>query len=63
MAPNVSGEFDKELSKRKCWGLNHLRSNFRAVHGQANTLRKMGRCEESLEKYHLLEKLDPKFYR
>ena len=63
MAPHVSDEFDKELSKRKCWGLNHLHSYFRAVHGQANTLRKMGRYEESLKKYLLLEKLDPKFYR
>ena len=63
VAPNVSDEFDKELSERKCWGLNHLRSYFRAVHGQANTLRKMGRYKESLKKYLLLEKLDPKFYR
>ena len=63
VAPNVSEEFDKELSERNCWGLNHLRSYFRAVHGQANTLRKMGRYEESLKKYLLLEKLDPKFYR
>lgn len=63
MAPNVSDEFDKELSERRCWGLNHLRSYFRAVHGQASTLRKMGRYRESLKRYLLLEKLDPKFYR
>lgn len=63
MAPNVSDEFDNELSERRCWGLNHLRSYFRAVHGQANTLRKMGRYRESLKRYLLLEKLDPKFYR
>ena len=63
VAPNVSHKFDKELSEKKCWGLNHLRSYFRAVHGQANTLRKMGRYEESLKKYLEFEKLDSKFYR
>ncbi|KAL9956834.1 hypothetical protein ACROYT_G038377 [Oculina patagonica] len=62
VAPNVSDEFDKEVSERRCWGLNHLRSYFRAVHGQANTLRKLGRYEESLKKYLQLEKLDSKFY-
>ena len=63
LAPNVSAEFEQELPKRRAWSLNHLRSYFRAVHGQANTLRKMGRYEESLEKYLQLEKLDPAFYR
>lgn len=63
VAPNVSDEFDKEVSEGRCWGLNHLRSYFRAVHGQANTLRKMGRYKESLKKYLELEKLDSKFYR
>ena len=63
VAPNVSDEFKQELSERRCWSLNHLRSYFRAVHGQANTLRKMGRYEESLKKYLELEKLDPDFYR
>lgn len=62
LAPNVSAEFEQELPKRRAWSLNHLRSYFRAVHGQANTLRKMGRYEESLEKYLQLEKLDPAFY-
>ena len=63
VAPNVSAEFAKEVAEKRCWGLNHLRSYFRAVHGQANTLRKMGRYEESLKKYLELEKLDSKFYR
>ena len=63
VAPNVSNEFQQELSEQRCWSLNHLRSYFRAVHGQANTLRKMRRYEESLKKYLELEKLDPEFYR
>lgn len=63
VAPNVSNEFQQELSGRRCWSHNHLRSYFRAVHGQANTLRKMGRYEESLKKYIELEKIDPEFYR
>ena len=63
LAPNLSDEFEQELSERRSWSQNHLRSYFRAVHGQANTLRKMGRYEESLKKYLALEKLDPAFYR
>lgn len=63
VAPKVSPEFDSEVREGKCWSYNHLRSYFRAVHGQANTLRKMNRNKEALEKYLLLEKLDGNFYR
>ena len=63
VAPNLSEDFQRALSKGRCWSQNHLRSYFRAVHGQANTLRKLGRCEEALKIYLTLEKLDPEFYR
>lgn len=62
VAPNLSEDFQRALSKGRCWSQNHLRSYFRAVHGQANTLRKLGRCEEALKIYLTLEKLDPEFY-
>jgi tetratricopeptide (TPR) repeat protein len=46
----------------KMWDDLHLRPLFRAIHGQANTLRKMGRYREALAKYLLLEKYDSNWY-
>lgn len=46
----------------KMWDDMHLRPLFRAIHGQANTLRKMGRYREALAKYLLLEKYDSNWY-
>jgi hypothetical protein len=46
----------------KMWDDLHLRSYFRAIHGQANTLRKLGRHREALAKYLLLEKYDSNWY-
>jgi tetratricopeptide (TPR) repeat protein len=63
IAPMISPDFASDVAEGRCWSNNHLRSYFRAVHGQANTLRKMGRFKEALEKYLLLEKLDPNFHR
>ena len=44
------------------WESPHLRPYFRAVHGQANTLRKLGRHKEALAKYLLLQKYDDNWY-
>ncbi len=63
IAPMISPGFASDVAEGECWSKNHLRSYFRAVHGQANTLRKMGRYKEALEKYLLLEKLDPEFHK
>lgn len=63
IAPMISPDFASDVAEGTCWSKNHLRSYFRAVHGQANTLRKMGRYKEALKKYLLLEKLDPNFHK
>ena len=63
VAPRSCRDFDGDVAQGDCWNQNHLRSYFRAVHGQANTLRKMGRNKEALEKYVKLQQLDSNFYR
>ena len=63
VGPEVSHDFDQAVSNGEAWERNQHRSYFRAVHGQANTLRKMGRYREALAKYMKLAKMNPGFHR
>ncbi len=60
MAPDAAERIRQAMGQM--WDDLLLRSLFRAVHGQANTLRKMRRWKEALEKYLLLEKYDTNWY-
>ncbi|KAG2373471.1 hypothetical protein C9374_012078 [Naegleria lovaniensis] len=56
-----SKEFISSMKKSN-WTYHDLRQYMRAIIGEANTLRKMGRYEEALAAYYRAEKIDPEVH-
>ncbi|KAL0489723.1 ankyrin repeat-containing protein [Acrasis kona] len=59
IGPTMTKKFNEVVKKREVFGLHSTRGYFRCVHGEANTLRKMGRYKESIQAYERLIQLDP----
>eukprot|EP00775_Hariotina_reticulata_P011519 gene11519-11662_t len=57
------GLFEDALEEKQLWMKSPFRALFRGLYGVANTLRKMGRYEESLPAYERLLKLDSNWYQ
>jgi tetratricopeptide (TPR) repeat protein len=60
--PDVSANFDKLIRSHQVFEYHSMRGYFRSVHGEANTLRKLGRNTEALQVYLVLLQLDPNRY-
>jgi tetratricopeptide (TPR) repeat protein len=59
IGPDMTTQFETYKKARKMFLLSGY---FRCVHGEANTLRKMGRLEEAVKVYQKLIQLDPNRY-
>eukprot|EP00658_Telonema_sp_P-2_P031136 TRINITY_DN23369_c0_g1_i2.p1 TRINITY_DN23369_c0_g1~~TRINITY_DN23369_c0_g1_i2.p1 ORF type:complete len:192 (+),score=57.38 TRINITY_DN23369_c0_g1_i2:199-774(+) len=59
LCPQLCDNFDQLIRNGDVWSTApHLHSYLRALLGSANTLRKMGRYEEALSKYHMLRTVE-----
>ncbi|KAL0482179.1 hypothetical protein AKO1_013332 [Acrasis kona] len=63
LGPSMTKKFNKFTREGVTFGAHSLRGFFRCAHGEANTLRKMGRYQESLESYQRLLKYDSNRYQ